>query len=137
MYSSRQAGNNTYCLLSSPLMYLISDKCLIATKLRKYFEKTKDKVLTIRNIRRHFGCYGFSDYLPHKSKVYISYSSYLFIYLVHIVNIQSLCIFLLHHLIVQLADRYKFFPMLITIQQISIDLIHINVLLTASKAILM
>ncbi|MGN8798972.1 hypothetical protein ACTNCZ_14895, partial [Segatella copri] len=30
---------------------------------RKYFEKTKDKVLTIRNIRRHFGCYGFSDNL--------------------------------------------------------------------------
>ena len=64
MYSSRQAGNNTYCLLSSPLMYFISDKCLIATKLRKYFEKTKDKVLTIRNIRRHFGYYGFSDNLP-------------------------------------------------------------------------
>ena len=64
MYSSRQAGNNTYCLLSSPLMYFISDKCLIATKLRKYLEKTKDKVLTIRNIRRHFGCYGFSDNLP-------------------------------------------------------------------------
>ena len=37
---------------------------MIATKLRKYFEKTKDKVLTIRNIRRHFGCYGFSDNLP-------------------------------------------------------------------------
>ena len=137
MYSSRQAGNNTYCLLSSPLMYFISDKCLIATKLRKYLEKTKDKVLTIRNIRRHFGCYGFSDNLPHKSKVNISYSSYLFKYLVHIVNIQSLCIFLLHHLIVQLADRYQFFPMLITIQQISIDIIYINVQLTASKAILM
>ena len=65
MYSSSQAGNNTYCLLSSPLMYFISDKCLIATKLGKYFEKTKDKVLTIRNIRRHFGCYGFSDNLPY------------------------------------------------------------------------
>ena len=64
MYSSRQAGNNTYCLLSSPLMYFISDKCLISTKLRKYLEKTKDKVLTIRNIRRHFGCYGFSDNIP-------------------------------------------------------------------------
>ena len=37
---------------------------MIATKLRKYFEKTKDKVLTIRNIRRHFGCYEFSDNLP-------------------------------------------------------------------------
>jgi len=47
-------------------MYFISDKCLIATKLRKYFEKTKDKVLTIRNIRRHFGCYEFSDNLPHR-----------------------------------------------------------------------
>ena len=40
------------------------DKYLIATKLRKYFEKTKDKVLTISNIRRHFGCYEFSDNLP-------------------------------------------------------------------------
>ena len=37
---------------------------MIATKLRKYSEKTKDKALTIRNIRRHFGCYGFSDNLP-------------------------------------------------------------------------
>ncbi|WP_418333345.1 hypothetical protein, partial [Segatella sp.] len=53
------------------LMYFISDKCLIATKLRKYFEKTKDKVLTIRNIRRHFGCYGFSDNLPYSRNFFI------------------------------------------------------------------
>ena len=44
------------------------DKYLIATKLRKYFEKTKDKVLTISNIRRHFGCYEFSDNLPPQTK---------------------------------------------------------------------
>lgn len=40
------------------------DKYLITTKLRKYFKKTKDKVLTISNIRRHFGSYEFSDNLP-------------------------------------------------------------------------
>ena len=38
----------------------------LTIKLRKYLEKTKDKVLTTRNIRRHFGCYGFSDNLPPK-----------------------------------------------------------------------